>query len=261
MLHLHLADHYHHGHSPIHLLDPRVKLFGTVAFIVVVAALPFGKWVAYGALWIVTLIVARASGLGTGFALRRSYVALPFALAALTLPFTVPGQPLAQIGGFTVSAEGLTRLLSIVTKSWISVQMAILLTYTTEFQALLWAMRALRLPNVLVSIVGFMYRYLFVLGDEALRLMRARAARSGQAESGPSGGRLAWRGKVAGGMVGNLALRAFERSERIHDAMLARGFTGEIKTLHPPRLTARDWNGLIGWITLLVLIALMGWVF
>jgi len=106
-----------------------------------------------------------------------------------------------------------------------------------------------------------MYRYLFVFADEALRLMRARAARSAVGTGGKSGGGLMWRGRVAGGMVGNLALRAFERSERIYDAMVARGFQGEIKTLTSPPLTDKDRNVLVGWVTYLGMLLLVGFIF
>jgi cobalt/nickel transport system permease protein len=189
-------------------------------------------------------------------------VALPFALAAISLTFTVPGETLARLGPLTASVEGSVRFASILIKSWVSVQMAILLTSTTAFPDLLWGMRALRLPPVLVAIVSFMYRYLFVLADEALRLRRARAARAGAGPAGRRpGGSLAWRGRVAGGMVGNLTLRAFERSERIHAAMVARGFQGEVRMLETPRAGDQDWNVLVGWVTFLAMTGLIGFVF
>jgi cobalt/nickel transport system permease protein len=261
VLHIDLADHHRHGHSLIHHLDPRTKLVGALLFILVASLLPAGAWLAYGLLFAATLVVAALTGLGTGFALRRSFVALPFALAAITLPFTVPGETLGTLGPLTVSVEGTVRLFSILLKSWVSVQAAILMAFTTPFHDLLWGMRALRLPAALVSVVSFMYRYLFVLADEALRLTRARAARSGVAAGARGGGSVAWRGRVAGGLVGNLALRAFERSERIHDAMLARGFQGELRTLEAPVMTARDWNALVVWVTFLAMTALIGFIF
>jgi cobalt/nickel transport system permease protein len=110
---------------------------------------------------------------------------------------------------------------------------------------------------LLVAMFGLMWRYLFILADEALRLMRARAARSGAPEPGRgrrparSGGSLAWRARVTGGMAGNLFLRAFERSERIFIAMLSRGYDGEVRTLaltplaRGPRLTLIAGLGLL----------------
>ena len=90
---------------------------------------------------------------------------------------------------------------------------------------------------MLVSIVAFMYRYVFVLVDEAQRLLRARAARSAGVGAG-TGGTIAWRARVSGGMAGSLFLRTYERSERIYLAMLARGFDGEVRVQGARRLSA-----------------------
>ncbi len=118
-----------------------------------------------------------------------------------------------------------------------------MLAPSTPFPDLLAAMRAIRVPRLLVAIFGLMWRYLFVLVDEALRLLRARASRSGRSDRPglKTGGSLAWRGRVAGGMAGNLFLRAYERSERIYMAMLARGYDGEIRTEPLPRLGPGGW--------------------
>ncbi|MBI5350276.1 MAG: cobalt ECF transporter T component CbiQ, partial [Chloroflexi bacterium] len=91
------------------------------------------------------------------------------------------------------------------------------------------------------------------------RLLRARAARSATIDN-KGGGSLWWRGKIAGGMVGNLALRAFERSERIYDAMISRGFQDEIKILAPPRLTNHDVTLLIIWVICLAIVLLIGFI-
>jgi cobalt/nickel transport system permease protein len=262
VLHIHLADQHRHGTSLIHRLDPRVKLLGVFLFILTASLLPPGAWLPFALLQAAALALAWASGLGLLFAVKRSFVALPFALAAITLPFTLPGEPIARLGPLVLSDAGTIRFASILIKSWMSVQVAIMMTFTTDFHDLLWAMRALRLPQALVSIISFMYRYLFVLADEALRLMRARAARSGLAWGArKGGGSLAWRARVAGGMVGNLTLRAFERSERIHDAMLARGFLGEVKTLSVPVMTDRDRNSMVAWVTFLAMVLMIGMVF
>ncbi len=235
-------------------------MIATLLFILTASLLPSGAWLSFVFLFLATLVVASQTGLGITYALRRSFVALPFALAAITLPFTVPGPAIAQFGPLTLSADGTIRFLSLLIKSWLSVQIALMMTATTAFADLLWALRELRVPRPLISIVSFMYRYMFVLADESLRLTRARASRSA-AGAGRTGGGLIWRGKVAGGLVGNLALRAFERSERVYNAMLARGFQGELKTLTPPALTDTDRNTLVGWVTFLAMVGLMGFIF
>jgi cobalt/nickel transport system permease protein len=106
----------------------------------------------------------------------------------------------------------------------------VLLTATTPLPDILVAMRALGVPRLLVAILGLMWRYVFVLADEALRMMRAREARSASA-GGKGGGTTTWRAQVAGQMVGSLFLRGYERSERIYHAMLARGYDGTVRSL------------------------------
>jgi cobalt/nickel transport system permease protein len=120
-------------------------------------------------------------------------------------------------------------------------------------------MRAVRVPRLMVTIFGLMWRYLFVLADEALRLLRARAARSSNTgfPGLRAGGSLAWRAQTAGGMAGNLFMRSLERSDRIYAAMLARGYDGEIRAVPLPKLEVYNWMLLIvGGVILGSLVAL-----
>lgn len=182
-MHVHFLDPYHYGHSPLHRLDPRVKLVLALAFILTASLTPVGAWAAYILLLALVLSVEMLSELGIRYVLKRAFLATPFVLAALPLLLTVPGTPIATftLGAwtFTMTLQGAERVLSIAFKSWGSIQMAIVLAATTSFPELLSAMRALRIPKLLVAIFGLMWRYMFVLVDEAMRLMRARAARSG----------------------------------------------------------------------------------
>lgn len=262
-LHAHLLDPYHHGDSWVHRADARVKLILAVLFILISALTPTGIWAVYLLLLSLVWAAVLVSGLGIRFLLKRSLLALPFVLAALPLLVSVDGRPLAVVSlgpvTLTISQAGLQRFASVVLRSWISVQAAILLAATTPFPQLLVAMRALRIPRLLVAIVGLMWRYLFVIADEAVRLMRARAARSGHPEQADTrvGGSLAWRARVTGGMAGNLLLRSFDRSDRIYQAMLARGYDGEVRTLPSPPITPVDrWTLVLGTTLLLALLAL-----
>jgi cobalt/nickel transport system permease protein len=241
-MHVHFLDPYRPRTSPIHQLDPRVKLVLTLAFIFTTALTPVGAWPVYILLLAIIVSIILLSNLGLGYVWGRAILAFPFVLAAVPIIFTAPEPYLAEIPlgqwTLTISASGLERFLSIAFKSWISVQAAIVLAASTPFPNLLIAMRAIRIPRLLVSIFSLMWRYLFILADEVLRLNRARAARSGQAEDSKvkTGGSLAWRARVTGGMAGNLFLRAFERSDRIYNAMLSRGYDGEIRSTPLPRL-------------------------
>lgn len=193
---------------------------------------------------------------------RSAFVAAPFLLAALPIVFVRPEQPIGTIElgplRLTVSGLGLLIFVTIALKSWLSVQVALLLTFTTPFHDLLDAMRELRLPRIIVAIIGFMYRYLAVLGEEAQRLMRARAARSAVAADGQGGGTIAWRARVTGGMVGSLFLRSYERSERIYAAMLARGFEGTFRHLGARAIGRAEWMAFVAVLIGLVAFELAG---
>ena len=134
--------------------------------------------------------------------------------------------------------------------SWLSVQVALLLAFTTPFHDLIDALRELHVPRVMVAIISFMYRYLAVLTDEGSRMTRARDARSALGPRG-GGGSIRWRATVTGRMVGSLFLRAYERSERIYAAMQARGFEGEFRHLGARALSRSE----IAW--LVVMLALL----
>jgi cobalt/nickel transport system permease protein len=190
--------------------------------------------------WLALVALSVVAGLGPWRLSRASFVAAPFLLAALPLVFTRPEDPLGSIIlgplTLTVSGEGLRWFTTIAFKSWVSVQAALLLTFTTPFHELIDGLRLLRLPTVMVVVISFMYRYLAVLADEATRMLRARAARSAD-RTGRGGGRLGWRARVVGGMIGALFLRSYERSERVYAAMLARGFEGQFRHLAARRLS------------------------
>ena len=228
--------------SILHGLDPRIKTVFALALILALAILPHGAWPLYILLLSVVLAASMLSELGASYLLKRGLLALPFSLAALPLLFTIPGEPwiALTLGNWplSVSKDGAERFASILTKAWLSIQTAVILTGTTSFPGLLMALRAMGFPKLLVSIIGLTWQYLFVFSDEAARLMRARTSRSGRsAGTRLAGGTLGWRARVTGSMVGNLFLRGLARSERVYAAMLARGYDGEVRTLPLPRLS------------------------
>lgn len=269
-MHLHFLDPYQARRSLVHQMDARIKVVLVVAFILTAAMVPPGAWPVY--ILLLSLVVAFEvlSELGVGSVIKRSSLALPFVLAAIPLMLTIPGPAVLSFGlgswHFAVTVPGIERFLSVACKSWLSVQAAIVLAATTEFPQLLRALRALKLPRLLVAVIGLMWRYLFVLVDEALRLLRARSARSGHtdAQSNPaarrSGGSLGWRARVVGGMAGSLFLRAFERSDRIYVAMLARGYDGEIRSFDLPALRTGEILMMTAVLALLGILLLMGYL-
>lgn len=249
-----ILDRYQQHDSPLHRLDPRVKVVAALLMITGIVLTPERAWIAFALLWLVVGSMAALGRLGVLRVARAAGVALPFAMAAVTLVFTTPGSPLFEVAGITVTQAGVERFLSVLLKSWLAVQVALLLAMTTQFADLLWALAWLRVPRTLVMIFSFMYRYLFTLYDEAQRMLRAREARSGTLARTRAGGSLVWRGRVAGGMVGSLFVRSYERSERIYAAMVARGYRGQMTTLDPPPLSWRAVS--LGLIPVLLVVAI-----
>ncbi len=257
-----VLDHYREGDSLIHRLDPRVKLVLTLALIIAIAALPRGAWLSYLACLLTICVAMGLSLVYPVLLLKRSVVAIPFALAAVSLVVTVPGTSLATVTlarwSLSVTVEGTVAFASILAKAWLSVLCATILVTTTPFPGLIAALRAFRIPEVLVSVVSFMYRYIYVIADEALRLHRAREARSA-APQPKAGGNLHWRARVLGGMIGSLFLRSYERSERIYSAMLSRGFDGSIRALPMRPLGLGDFLTIAAFLLyLLALVVLVG---
>lgn len=244
-MHANVIDRFVAGDSLIHRLDPRVKVVATVLFILSNVLLPDGAWLGFALALGLVLLATRLAGLSMGYAVRRSFVALPFALVGITTLFSIPGNPLAsfELGRWTltITDAGLLRFSSIVIRTLLSVMMAILLTATTQFPDLIHALRHLRLPPSLAAVIAFMYRYLFVLSDEVGRLLRAREARSARLPGRKGGGSVVWRAKVTGGMAGQLFVRSFDRSDRVYNAMLARGYSGHFYTLNPHSMGRADW--------------------
>jgi cobalt/nickel transport system permease protein len=282
-MHVHFLDPYRHSHSPVHQLDGRVKFMLAVAFILTCSLTPISAWAVYILLFTLILSIEILSTLGVGYVLKRASLALPFVLAALPVIFTTNGAELFSLPlaswTLTASIEGMERFISITLKSWISVQAAIVLSAVTPFPELLQAMRAVGIPRLLVAMFGLTWRYLFVLVDEALRLIRARAARSGissevnrppESTSGQSersrrtkreGGGIIWRAQVAGGMAGSLFLRGFERSDHIYTAMLSRGYDGEVRLMPIPALSGGSKLVLFAGLVLMGILLLFGILF
>lgn len=273
-MHVHFLDPYRHSHSLVHQLDGRVKFILAVAFILTCSLTPVSAWAVYILLLALTLSIEILSTLGVRYVHKRALLAAPFVLAALPVIFTVDGAKLFSfpLGAWalTASVEGLERFISIALKSWLSVQAAIVLAATTPFPDLLHAMRSVGIPRLLVAMFGLTWRYIFVLVDEALRLMRARAARSGISSSTSSstalrtkkeGGGIIWRAQVAGGMAGSLFLRGFDRSDRIYTAMLSRGYDGEIRLIPTPPLNTASKLILVAGLLLFGVLLLFGIVF
>ncbi len=211
-----LERHSEGGDGPLHRLDARWKLVATLAYIVGVVATPGDAWRAMAGQGVALVLAIGLSGVPPLMLLRRwaGFLVLVGFLAMMA----APGHPdrdrlgTAAVAGAIVARNSLAFLAMMV------------LVHVTPFRALLAAMGRLGLPSVMVSTLQFMERQVHILGDELGRMVQARRSRT----FGRSG-RLGY--AMLSGLIGMLFLRSFERGERVHAAMLARGWDGTVRTL------------------------------
>jgi cobalt/nickel transport system permease protein len=207
------------GDGPLHRLDARVKLVSTISFVIAVVATPPGAWRLLAAEGLVVAFVLGLSGVPPADLLRRwlAFLALVGFLAAMA---ALSHPQRAALGTAAI-------VLAILAKNSLAFLAMLLLAHVTPIPALLAALGRLGAPPVLVSTLRFMERYVHVFNDELDRMVQARRARTFRRT-----GRLDW--GILSGLIGVLFLRAFERGERVHSAMLARGWDGTIRTLDGP---------------------------
>ncbi len=237
-----VIERYAERDSILHRADARAKVPAAFLYILAITSTREGDWGVLSLLLLPVVAGAFASRLGPWFLLRRTLLALPFVLVALPLAFTRPGATVFTMPfvGWTASEEGLIAVATILARSWIAVAIAALLVSTTTVVDLLRALRTFRVPRLLVATTFFAYRYFFVIGDEAVRMLRARDSRSAAVPGREAGGTVRWRARVAGYMVGSLFVRSLERSERVYAAMQARGYAGEPLFLDHPAFPKRE---------------------
>lgn len=230
--------------SPLHRLDARTKLLGTIAFVIVVVSTPPQAWWAFVGYAAILTAALAAGRVPPGFVLARWRVVLPFLAAAAVMPLLLP--PDTHVLGLPLARSGLVVAWNVAVKASLAVCAMTLLAGSTHFADCLSALNRLRAPQVLVMIAALAHRYLQILADEAHRMRRARDARG-------SGGRWLWQAGVVGRMVGTLFLRSYERGERVHAAMLARGFDGtNVVSGHAMRFALPDLAAAAGWGALLI---------
>jgi len=222
-------DQYSDRDSIIHRLDPRTKLVTTLFFILAVVLTPPDRWQAFALYFFLVTTLLLFSKVPALYVLKRSLVIMPFVvMLAIFIPFFKEGEVAGSyniwLWQISVTYSGLQVFWNILAKAWLSILSLILLTSTTKFSSLLKSLEQLRMPRVMVMLLSFMYRYLFVLVDEVMRMRQARDSRNF------GGGRL-WQIRTIGNMIGTLFIRSYERGERVYAAMMARGFDGQTRTL------------------------------
>jgi cobalt/nickel transport system permease protein len=250
-----LTARYLAGVSPVHRLEPHLKLVAVLAFALVVVATPVhADWAvaAYAGYLVAVLAVAAVAGVGPGRLVRGLVVEIPFVAFALLLP-VVSGGPRVEVLGLGLSVSGLETGGGLLAKATLSVLAATVLAATTEPRELLRGLERLRLPHVLVQILSFMIRYADVVSAE---LHRMRVARESRGFRGRSGGAL----RVLGATAGSLFVRSYERGERVHLAMLSRGYEGRLPTGPTAAVPTAHWLTALALPAAAAAILAAGWL-
>jgi cobalt/nickel transport system permease protein len=211
---------HYHAHSVLHRAPAHLKILALLGFMIVVVATPRDWFAAYAGYLAILLALVAVSHVPPTYILKRMVVEVPFLFFAILLPFVATG-PRTEVLGVSVSEHGLLAGFALLAKGTLGVIASLTLAATTEPQQLLRGLERLRMPMLLVQIMGFMIRYLEVVTDELKRMRIARESR-GFSARGPR----QW--PVLAKSFGALFIRSFERGERVHLAMLSRGYTGKL---------------------------------
>ncbi len=224
-------DSLSYGETIIHRLDSRSKLLVTTVFVVTVVSFPKYEVTGLIPFFFFPIMMVSLANLPVGFLLNKLVVLSPFALLIGIFNPLLDREVAIQLGPLGI-AGGWISFASVMIRFALTVEAALILIATTSFPGICGALERLRVPKLFVIQLMFLYRFIFVLIEEALRIVRARKMRS-FGEKGPSI-------KLFVRLLGNLFLRTMDRAERVYWAMCNRGFEGEIRTLKRPRFGSRD---------------------
>lgn len=229
----HLAE-AEQGKTAWHRLSPRSRVLCIVLLVFAIALTPNGRWWTWAIYAGAIATIVTISRVKLEVLLKR--VAVEFVFIGVVIFGTLfrgGGQVLWQWGWLQITTDGLTILGSVALKALLSLTVLNVLILTTSIPALLHALVALRMPPLLVAILSSMYRYVSVLIDEFNSMLRA--ARSRNLMGNPQRQRT-----IIGNMIGALFIRTYDRGERIHQAMLARGYQGLPPMVEVPKVGHRD---------------------
>jgi cobalt/nickel transport system permease protein len=210
-----------------------VKIVALLVFVLAAVAIPREAFWAHALAGCLLLGVMILAELPPGFVLRRMIVEVPILVFALLLPFFGQGET-TEVLGMTLSVEGLWGAWTILAKATLGVGASVVVAATTTVPDLIRGLDRIRVPRVLTAIAGFMVRYLDIVAGEFTRRRVAMASRGYQP-------RWFWQTGPLAQSTGSLFIRSYERGERIHQAMVARGFNGRMPSYGDRPASRAEW--------------------
>ena len=220
---------YIHRHSIVHSMPAHLKILSGLLFIIAGVATSISNWMAFIGYFLIIGTVLAVSKLPVKKILSRATVEIPFVLFAFLMPFFGTGEKF-ELLGLSLYREGLLAGAAIIAKGTLGLLVAITLSGSTKAREIIGGLERLRLPALMVQIATFMLRYVNVVSDEMERMKVARMSRGFEAK-----GIADW--KILTQAAGALFIRSYERGERVHLAMLSRGYTGSMPAMERPVIT------------------------
>jgi cobalt/nickel transport system permease protein len=212
---------HYHGHSVVHQAPAHLKILALVGFMLGVVATPREWYPVFGGYLLLLLGVIALSRVPFGYLAKRMVIEVPFLVFAALVPFVATG-PQVEVLGVSVSEPGLVAAWGLAVKGTLGVLASLTLAATTEPSDVLAGLQRLRMPALIVQIMGFMVRYLDVVTADLGRMLVAMRSRGVDPRSPRHWPALAR-------TLGALFVRSYERGERVHLAMLSRGYDGTMR--------------------------------
>jgi cobalt/nickel transport system permease protein len=214
-----IEERFSKGDSYIHNIDPRVRILSAVIYSVIIAVT--GRLeVAFAGLAIGIILIALARLCAKHVAYRLLVVNTFVLMLWLILPFSYPGDMLLRIGSLVMTEQGVQYALMLTVKCNAIILINISLLSTCGIHNVVHALDHLRVPNRLIHLFFFIYRYAYVIQHEYYRLRDTLKIRGFKPKTSLNTYR------AYGSIIGTLMIRGYERSEQIHKAMICRGFKG-----------------------------------
>jgi len=233
--------------TPVHRTDSRAKLFTTLVFVVTVVS--FGKYEISALIpfLLYPVVLAALGNLPLNYLAGRIAVVAPFAVLVAVFNPILDREPMLVLGGLRLSG-GWVSFISIVLRFVLTVGAALILLATTGMNRVCHALEKMGVPRVFTGQLLFLYRYLFTLAEETVRMTRAISVRTAGRSNVPV--------RAYGSAAGHLLLRTLDRAQRVYAAMCCRGFDGHIRTMRTERIRSTDILFVSGWSALFVLMRL-----
>ncbi len=227
-------DKYANLKSPFHSFDPRAKLVCLLILIVSIVLLNDIKMLLIAFVIVISLVYI--SKIPLQFILKRlRWIALFVFAILIILPFTIPGKTIFQLYFLTVTKEGIITACMISLKAFSVILLVFPMLATMKFVTFIKALEKLKVPNKLTQMIAFTYRYIFVLLNEIQRTLRSIESRGYRKKLSK------FNLQILSNVIGMLLVRSYERSQRIYNTMVSRGYNGKIMTLRQFKMSSKDW--------------------